>query len=542
MPWTTSLRSFKLRRHGRIAAARDELPPARCRAPFAGMTGATRCSTSCSPIVSPTGRSTHDRCSIEPGSRSDAGVRGRQRPFRVALGPLEAVRRRSFSGRHAGRHQEPAPLPGESRGHDALDRPGVQAAREGNDFHGYGVQDFLEVDPRFGTRAIWSTLVDAAHALRHARHPRHHLQSHGRQLALRRRRDRRCRSGRVTRPDSTRALVPMATARRQHHESRSSRSGTTTTSGRRSCSSIENYTRAGTGSLGAATSTTRTPSTSAPTSTRCATWPRRRRTLGGLIFMLQVLDRAHRLRRLPHRHAEARALEEGRNFCGAVKEFAESIGKSNFLLVGEIAGGDDAQEFHLDDLRPRTWTPRSTSARCGWPSPASAKGLRTRRDFLRGFDFWDEQSWARIATAAIAPRLDARRPRSRLRPQGALLARTRRLDHQVASPTALQLFALGIPCIYYGTEQALRERSGRERARMARHRQGRQRPGRARVRSHRRSAAREAMFGPEHPRASGFAGTQGGLRHRAAGFWRVRHRGEPRLRSEPTRHSCESRR
>ena len=35
---------------------------------------------------------------------------------------------------------------------------------EGNDFHGYGVQDFLEVDSRFGTRADLVELVRAAHA------------------------------------------------------------------------------------------------------------------------------------------------------------------------------------------------------------------------------------------------------------------------------------------------------------------------------------------------------------------------------------------
>ena len=31
-------------------------------------------------------------------------------------------------------------------------------------YHGYGIQDFLEVDPRFGTRKELRDLVDAAHA------------------------------------------------------------------------------------------------------------------------------------------------------------------------------------------------------------------------------------------------------------------------------------------------------------------------------------------------------------------------------------------
>jgi glycosidase len=42
------------------------------------------------------------------------------------------------------------------------------------------------------------------------------------------------------------------------------------------------------------------------------------------------------------------SLEEARNFCGAILEFAESIGKRNFLLIGEIAGGEGNQDFVLD--------------------------------------------------------------------------------------------------------------------------------------------------------------------------------------------------
>jgi len=30
--------------------------------------------------------------------------------------------------------------------------------------------------------------------------------------------------------------------------------------------------------------------------------------------------------------------ETGRNFCGSIKEFAANLGKSNFFLVGELAG------------------------------------------------------------------------------------------------------------------------------------------------------------------------------------------------------------
>ncbi len=42
------------------------------------------------------------------------------------------------------------------------------------------------------------------------------------------------------------------------------------------------------------------------------------------------------------------SLEQARNFCGTIKEFADNLGKRNFLLIGEIAGGDFQQDRYLD--------------------------------------------------------------------------------------------------------------------------------------------------------------------------------------------------
>ena len=80
----------------------------------------------------------------------------------------------------------------------------------------------------------------------------------------------------------------------------------------------------------------------------------------------------------------------------------------------------------------------------------------------------------------------------------------------------MQLCGLGIPCIYYGTEQALR--SGPEPS---------ERPWLGTVKDNGQDVPafgridvllREAMFGPEHPRASGFAGTQGARDTALPGF------------------------
>ena len=72
-------------------------------------------------------------------------------------------------------------------------------------------------------------------------------------------------------------------------------------------------------------------------------------------------------------------------------------------------------------------------------------------------------------------------------------------ENQVVAPASLiQLFTLGIPCIYYGTEQAFRGPEASERRFL---------PGWGGSDAY----LREAMFGPEHPRLAGREGLPGGL-------------------------------
>ena len=68
------------------------------------------------------------------------------------------------------------------------------------------------------------------------------------------------------------------------------------------------------------------------------------------------------------------------------------------------------------------------------------------------------------------------------------------LDHQVVAGVAMQLFGLGIPCIYYGTEQAFAGPEKPRRRYLPDYNGGKDK------------YLREAMFGPDHPRASGRAG------------------------------------
>ena len=83
-------------------------------------------------------------------------------------------------------------------------------------------------------------------------------------------------------------------------------------------------------------------------------------------------------------------------------------------------------------------------------------------------------------------------------------------DHQAAAATAIQLLTLGIPCLYYGTEQGFAGPEASEQNWL---------PGWG---GHDRYL-REAMFGPRSPRAAGRAGVPGvgggdGLDHDLPGF------------------------
>jgi hypothetical protein len=75
-------------------------------------------------------------------------------------------------------------------------------------------------------------------------------------------------------------------------------------------------------------------------------------------------------------------------------------------------------------------------------------------------------------------------------------------DHQVVAGVALQLFSLGIPCVYYGTEQAFAGPEKPERDRyLPDYNAGNPPPDKY---------LREAMFGPAHPRKAGAAGIGSG--------------------------------
>lgn len=196
--------------------------------------------------------------------------------------------------------------------------------------------------------------------------------------------------------------------------------------------------------------------------------------------------------------------EQGRNFCGAIREFAANLGKLNFLLAGEVAGGDRAQDFYLDTLQRNL----SAALDIGEMRPTLnlvAKGLVRPGDYFERFDPGDvvmgsHRNLGDRHVSVLDDHDHVFGPKLRFSSEAAN-------EQQVAAGVAIQLFTLGIPCVYYGTEQAFAGPEASERRWLP------DWGGSDRY-------LREAMFGPEHPRRRGAAGlaAPGGLDDELPGF------------------------
>ncbi len=196
-------------------------------------------------------------------------------------------------------------------------------------------------------------------------------------------------------------------------------------------------------------------------------------------------------------------MDQARNFCNALKEYAEDLGKDDFFLVAEVAGGNSAENRYLDvtgrNLNACLDIGEQREIIC-----SVGKGLSSGSDFFAGFNYYDpgmgsHRNWGSQHLSICNDHDHVFGSKLRFAVDAAN-------DHQGAAATALQLLGLGIPCIYYGTEQGLA--SGAE-------------PDQRRYLQGWGSSdylLREAMFGPEHPRAAGYDGTQGAMDPNHVGF------------------------
>lgn len=148
------------------------------------------------------------------------------------------------------------------------------------------------------------------------------------------------------------------------------------------------------------------------------------------------------------------SFEASRNFCGAIHEFAESIGKENFLILGEVTGGSEMTRSYLEVFG------RNLDAAIDLGGPMDTlsnfvKGLDEPMAYFNQFGGHDALGTHREVGRYHVSMFDdhdmiSRNPKSRFSAKNDIHARY----EQVAHAVGVQLTSLGIPCIYYGTEQA----------------------------------------------------------------------------------------
>ena len=354
-------------------------------------------------------------------------------------------------------------------------------------YHGYGIQDFLEVDPRFGSRQDLVELVAAAHA-KDLRIILDVVFNHS-------------GANWLYRPDTPGGIYEAVYKPDGHYPFGSWRDGSgqpvpdiaaeedgvwPTELQHRDC-----YTRAGTGDIGKGRIDD--PNAEHKRSDFCDL----RDFDLDQPYVLSDLSRCYkywmaltdcdgfRIDTLKHV-----TKEQARNFCGAVKEFAENLGKQNFFLVGEISGGDYAQDYYLDALNRNLTAALDIGEMCPVLNDV-AKGLRSAKDYFSGFNSGGSGMGSHRNTGGR--HVSILNDHDHIFGDKIRFSSDASCDHQVAAGVALQLFTLGIPCIYYGTEQAFAGPEPSERKWL---------PGWKTSDQY----LREAMFGPEHPRASGTAG------------------------------------
>jgi glycosidase len=181
------------------------------------------------------------------------------------------------------------------------------------------------------------------------------------------------------------------------------------------------------------------------------------------------------------------SFDEAHSFCGAIKEYAANLGKSDFFLAGEVAGGDYNQDRYLDVIGMNL-NAALDIGEMRMSLNGVAKGLDAPSRYFNGFDpgsavMGSHRSLGRRHVSVLDDHDHVFGDKLRFSTDAAS-------DHQAAAGVILQLFTLGIPCVYYGTEQALAGPEASERMWL---------PDWGRSDRY----LREAMFGPAHPRKHG---------------------------------------
>lgn len=145
------------------------------------------------------------------------------------------------------------------------------------------------------------------------------------------------------------------------------------------------------------------------------------------------------------------SFEEARNFCGSIKEFAANLGKADFFLVGEIAGGNEPQQRYLQAL-DRNMNAALDIGEARMALNRVAKGLDHPRIYFNGFNADDMLGSHRNLGKRHVSILD---DHDHVFGEKLRFSAEAASAHQITVGAALQYYTLGIPCVYYGSEQSL---------------------------------------------------------------------------------------
>ena len=151
-------------------------------------------------------------------------------------------------------------------------------------------------------------------------------------------------------------------------------------------------------------------------------------------------------------------LGAARFFASAIREFAESIGKENFYLIGEITGGRQRAYETLEET--------GLSAALGIDEiPDKLEGLvKGWRDPAEYFDLFrnslqirkDSHVWFKNKVVTLYDDHDQVRKGT----HKARFCADREAETLALAALALNATTLGIPCIYYGSEQCFDGQGG----------------------------------------------------------------------------------
>ncbi|MFQ5421869.1 MAG: alpha-amylase family glycosyl hydrolase, partial [Anaerolineae bacterium] len=145
--------------------------------------------------------------------------------------------------------------------------------------------------------------------------------------------------------------------------------------------------------------------------------------------------------------------EASRTFCGAIREYAESIGKNHFLLLGEVTGGAGMARNYLEIFG------RNIDAVLDIGEPTTrlinmVRGSLSAPAFFEQFGGHDMLGGHRETGRYHVSILDDHDMVGRDKHRFAAQAAPDHKAVQTAHAAGVLLTTLGMPCIYYGTEQA----------------------------------------------------------------------------------------